>query len=353
MIIGFLIVVTIVLISIGFVNRNAGEKASLVNYPLQEDVQLYLNQYGVSECTITKCPSINELISQYAVAEDELEVNVTDSEVEDYIERIMKSYDKLVDVKGRKIVKKNDFVTVSFSVYYKGKLVSPKKNATLKVGAGKYDEQFEAVLLGMEKGKNYKRKMIVPDDYKDKKMAGKKEIFKIKVINIQKYLTYELNDEFARKNLGAKDAKQYYSYARKKVLEEKKSELGNRFISDILQKIAEECKFHINREEVAEFATQAVELQEQLADVSGMSFEEYMEESAGTKDSFYQKCYEEAEKEVRQALVIGAIAAQMKINLSDEEVKSLSDSNNVDGRYALVKKDVMYAFGLYETRREF
>lgn len=147
------------IILVGVCFTNMGEDTLSTGCPLQKDIQCYIEKCGVSDCSITQCSNYKTLIDKYTVPEDKLRVNTTKDEVEEYIERIMSSYDELVDIKGRKIVKKGDFVTVCFSIYYKRKKISSKKYASLKVGSGKYDKQFETVLLGMKKGKKIYKKV--------------------------------------------------------------------------------------------------------------------------------------------------------------------------------------------------
>ena len=319
-----------------------------VNYLLHEDIQNYLKKNGVSNCNITQCPNYKHLIQKYSVNDSDFQMSVTDDEVQEYVDRIMQSYDKLINLDKRKKVKSGDFVTVEYSVYYKGEVIERRKTATVKVGSGKFDEQFESVLIGMEKGKTYKRELVVPDTYEDSNLVGKKEVFKIRVIAIQKYVEQKLTDEFVKKELSAGSVKAYYRIAREKVLMGKKSEKQSEIANSILNKVISECRFDLDTGQIAQYALQSVVLQEQLANVGDMSLEEYINENYDSKETFYQEFYSKAEMQIKQDLVIGAIAAQAEIKLSKKVLKELSDESNESERYALLRKAVLSKFGVYK-----
>lgn len=318
------------------------------NCMLHEDVQNYLRKNGVSNCNIVQCPNYKDLIQEYGVSDGDLQVTVTDEEIKEYVNRVMHSYDKLVDVDNRKKVKNGDFVTVEYSVYYKDKMIG-KSRATIKVGAGKFDEQFENVLIGMKKGKTYRRKLVVPDTYEDSDLVGKKEVFKIRVIAIQKYIEQKLTDKFAKKELSADGVKAYYEIARKTVFREKKSEKQNQIANSILDKVISECEFDLDTEQIAQYALRNVMLQEQLANVEDMSLEDYINENYDNKDDFYQDFFSRAEMEIKKNLLIGAMAEQMKLEISQKGLELLSDESDESERYALLRKEVLSKFGIYKN----
>ncbi len=338
--------ILLVLVFVTFFLISCKKDDADVNCLLHEDIRNYLRKNGVSNCNITQCPNYKYLIQKYGISDGDLQLSVTDEEVQEYVNRIMHSYDKLINLDNRKKVKSGDFVTIEYSVYFKGKVIG-KNTVTVKVGSGKFDEQFENVLIGMKKGKTYKRELVVPDTYEDFNLVGKKEKFKIRVIAIQKYVEQTLTDEFAKKELSADSVETYYKIARKNVLMEKKSEKQSEIANDILNKVISECRFDLDTEQIVQYALQSVMLQEQLANVGDMSLEEYINENYDNKDIFYQEFFSRAEIQIKQDLVIGAIAEQTEIELSKKALEELSDEKDESERYALLRKTVLSKFGVY------
>lgn len=327
-------------------NKKSGNITA--NLELQEDVYNYLKKNDLLQCNIIQCPLFKDLIEEFSISQEELDVTVTDLETRNYIKKVLKSYERLVNVKDHKKVKEGDFVTVSFSVYFQGRIISPRKNVTLKVGAGYYDKQFESVLVGMKKGEVYKRTLIVPDNFEDETMIGKKETFRIRVLAIQKYKKYKLNNKFVRKKLGVNNVREYYEIARKSVLERKKNKRINQMTENILDKIINTCQFQLDQEEVVQYALDRMELEEKLADIGGMTMDEYIKKEGKDRKSFFSSCYQSAEKMIKEILVVGILAEQMHIDLSDDDFGEKLDSKDVDLRYSFVKRKTMLNF-LKET----
>lgn len=315
---------------------------------IQGNVKDYLEKNQITNCRIITCPSISDLKKKMSVSADQLNINVTESEVEEYIQRVMDSYDEIRELKNRKTVKNGDLVTVDYSVYYDGKKINQRNDDLVKVGSGNYDKHFEKALIGMKKNQIYERELMVPEDVDDQKMRNQKEKFKIKVTAINQYITYPLTDQFVKQNLEGNSVAEYKEYAKKKVEAEKSAVKKSQLEQELLLEISSECEFELDQHEVADYALAIVKKYEQLADLKGLSVEEYAKENGKNSEEFYQMCYQEAEDNIKKIILIGALADQENMQVQND---ISSDTENGEGEkiekdYFNIKSQVLQEFGL-------
>lgn len=315
---------------------------------IQGNVRDYLEKNQITNCRIISCPPISDLKKRMSVSSDQLNIDVTESEIKEFVQRVMDSYDKVVELKNRKTVKNGDLVTVDYSVYYGGKKINQRNDDLVKVGSGNYDKHFEKALIGMKKNQFYEKVLVVPDDVDDKNMRNKKEKFKIKVTAINKYIKYNLTDQFVKKNLEGNSVTEYLEYAGKKVESEKLAEKKSQLEQELLLDISSECKFELDQDEVANYALAIVKKYEQLAELNDLSVEEYAKENGKNKEEFYQMCYQEAEDNIKKIIVIGALADQENMQVQNDI--SSDDKNGgeekVEKYYLNIKSQVLQEFGL-------
>lgn len=100
----------------------------------------------------------------------------------------------------------------------------------------------------------------------------------------------------------------------------------------------------IEKEKVASYSTDIVDSYKEYAYLSDVSLEEYIaDELHMTEDEFYQMCYEEGLEEVKSFLVIGAVAEEEDIQVTEKEFddwcaeNSAEDSSEAD-IYAYILK---------------
>lgn len=99
---------------------------------------------------------------------------------------------------------------------------------------------------------------------------------------------------------------------KEKLLNEKKRESIEKTDNAFLDRVAEDCRFEIDKREAAEYSEKIVEEYKNLAYVNGFEFEDYLRTELNTsKDEFYDFCYDEGVKEIKRYLLIGAVSYDM------------------------------------------
>jgi len=124
-------------------------------------------------------------------------ISVTDQEMKDAISRIQNMSAKYND--AARPVKKGDYAVCDVEAFMDGKLIT-KKNNNMWVQAEKNASLLGMgeELIGLNKGDSKEIESKLPDNYPDKKYAGKLAKFKIVVKEVKEKVLPELNDEFAK-----------------------------------------------------------------------------------------------------------------------------------------------------------
>ncbi len=157
--------------------------------------------------------------------------------------------------------------------------------------------------------------MTYPDDYRQKRLAGKLVHYRVKVKDIKEKQVAELNDEFAS-DLGSASLGELRNKVQDEMVTKAKQTAEEKARETVLDQIVQRVSFEVPetliREELEDNARRiAANLARQGIDVSKTSID-------------WKKIFDEerpfADKSVRRRLVLEAIARQEKIEVTDQEV---------------------------------
>ncbi len=128
------------------------------------------------------------------------EVEVSAEEVNADLASMQKSMAPLQVVDGRP-VQQGDTVTVDFQGFHNGTALAQVKQEgyAVEIGSGVMGEEFEAKLVGMEKGEEGSHEVDFPATHPNPMLKGKKVEFRINIKEIQEKVLPALDDEFAKK----------------------------------------------------------------------------------------------------------------------------------------------------------
>jgi trigger factor len=182
---------------------------------------------------------------------------------------------------------------------------------------------FAEQLSGMKGGEEKEFKLQLPEDYSRAELAGKEAWFKVKVSEIKQQRLPELDDEFA--SLVNPDLKTLDSLRER--------------ISDNLRLMAEEEAKRKFEERVVEAAVESSQVefppvlmemeiarlldqQARQLQTSNMGLEEYLKRVGKTEEDLREELRPLATKRVTGSLVLGRIAEEEKIEVSDAEINA-------------------------------
>ncbi|OGJ54226.1 trigger factor, partial [Candidatus Peregrinibacteria bacterium RIFOXYC2_FULL_33_13] len=175
----------------------------VVSHP---EIKIISQEPLVYEAIVAVLPEV-ELSDLDKIKIEKKEVKVTDKDVEDVIENILKRNAKFNDVERE--TKKGDRVEVSFEGFdEEGKEIAEikSKRHPIIIGDNMMIPGFEEELIDLKKDQEKEFDIIFPKDYHEKKFVDKKIKFRVKVLRIEERILPELDEAFIENISGKKQS---------------------------------------------------------------------------------------------------------------------------------------------------
>lgn len=244
-----------------------------------------------------------------------------DDVVEKELEILADRYATLNDVTDRKS-KNTDLVNIDFDGYVGGEEIKggSAKGYMLDLAHSNFIPGFAEQLVDHAAGEEFTIKVTFPAEYHDEKLKGADAEFNIKLNSIKEKVLPELNDELAKKvnpNFSTLEAlkddiKQYVDNNAKM---ENEKRVANKIFDTLLEKVEIEIQdTMINREVQALMG----EFRQRMS-LQGGNFDEMLEKEGHEK--VYAQLREEAVKRIKTSLIVGKIAQEEKVSVTQEDIQ--------------------------------
>ena len=225
-----------------------------------------------------------------------------------------------------------DFVEIE----YQNKDINGGKEIKDKfiLGEGGFLKDFEDNIIGMKAGQEKEFISKFPENTPNKTLAGKDSNFKVKMISVQKMELPEINDEFA-KALGVFDnVGSLKENLKEGITMEKNEEERQRKRGEIVSEIAKKITFDLPEKMVEyEQARLFEDLKNQIAKNFKMPFEDYLSSIKKTEEEIKASFTLEAEKRIKNFLVLRQIGKVENIEVSEKELEE--EMNKVLKKYSM------------------
>lgn len=230
---------------------------------------------------------------------------------------MIESYNAQVADKGimDKAVESGDTVNINFVGYKDGEAFDGGTGQyNLKIGSGDFIEGFEDGLIGAMPGDTVTLNLTFPQDYQSADLAGADVVFDVTVNYIIPEMTDEIVASFNNENYS--NMQEMETFFRGLVQEEVDQENRNRIIDAAMQKIIANTTF----KELPDF------LVEQQKAILTNKIESTLEGTGISVDTYLSVMYgttlqQNAEANVKERMVIQALANEAGIEVSDEELE--------------------------------
>ena len=128
------------------------------------------------------------------------EIKVADSDVEIRMNEIRQMFATMEEVKDDRPVVNGDFVVIDFTGSLNGESYKELKaeDYLLEIGSQRFVPGFEEQLTGVKNGETKEIKVTFPEDYHEKKFAGKEIIFNVKVKGIKEKKLPDTDENFIK-----------------------------------------------------------------------------------------------------------------------------------------------------------
>lgn len=271
---------------------------------LNEIVNDVLTEKGVEKSKITKLGNLENVSELYDYTYNQ--IDVTDEELQKFVNDTLFIHEEMIKETNRNVVHQGDAIFVSYVVYKDCEIVANAVSDSLLVGSGNYFEDFEEAVVGAVVGEPFVCEIKAPADT-DKYKKGDILKYNITVESINGFITYTSSDRYILDYYGFDTEKDFLDDCKTRLIQQKRYEAQKQADKDFLNRLAKECEFSLNKKEIAEYSKKFVEQYEDLAYISGLELNAYIEQKLQmTEDEFYNYCYNLGEEEVKRYLLVGA-----------------------------------------------
>ena len=226
-----------------------------------------------------------------------------------------------VNVEVKRAIENGDEIVFDFAGTVDGVAFEGGKaeDYELKIGSGQFIPGFEEQLVGVKAGESKDVVVTFPEDYHAEDLAGKEAVFACTVKSVMVEELPEIDDELASD--AGHDSVEEWKKAVKAELEENEAKnLASSKENAALAKAVENADMIVPEPMVEEEVKQmADEYAQQLAQ-SGLSLEQYIQFTGGSKEDFLNSLHPQALNRIESRLVLEAIAKAEGFEATDEDV---------------------------------
>ena len=245
---------------------------------------------------------------------------VTEKEIDRQLERNQNANAELVSHKGPAV--KGNIAVIDYKGTLDGEAFAggEAKDQKLTLGQGRMIPGFEEGILGHKAGDEFDIDVTFPANYQAKQLAGKKAVFHIVLHDVCVRQLPALNADFAKK-VGKVDTMEAYRASIREQMEtgRRNSAMGHAR-TEILNLAGAAGEGELPSPLIEEeYNSQMQQLQFQLQ-MMRMSLAQYLQQVRQSKDEFFAKLREGAERSLRGRLTMELIAAKEGLVPTDEEL---------------------------------
>jgi trigger factor len=312
------------------------EKLEPAGMPNIESVESNPGEQLVYKATFEVYPEV-ELIDMAEIQVSEPQADITDSDVDQMIEKLRSQRQTWEEVD--RVAEKGDQVVIDFEGFIGDEAFEGGKanDMPVVIGEGRMIPGFEDQLEGVVKDEEKNLEVTFPEDYQSDVLAGKEARFEVKVKVVNAPKLPEVNDDFA-KAFGVADGS--IQKLREDVTENMQREMEQavkmRVKGQIMEALAKQHELEIPKVLID---GEIRHMREQAMSSTGQT------ESSGFPDEMFT---EDAEKRVTLGLIVGRIIRDNKLVLEQDRVEialneiaaSYEDSEQVKQYYRSNKEQM-------------
>ena len=291
----------------------------IVSSPQIDVTQIEAGKPFIFTATVAIKPEV-KLGKYKGVKVDKVDISVTDDEINEVVERERDNNARNIAVEDRP-VKDGDMTIIDFEGFVDGVAFEGGKGEDypLTIGSGAFIPGFEEQLVGAELGKEVEVNVTFPEDYHSEDLKGKAAVFKCTVKEIKEKELPDVDDEFASE-VSEFDTLAEYKESIKKDLEEKKAKEAKEAKEEAaIDAIIEASEMDIPDAMIETQQKQMVDEFAQRISMQGLSMEQYLQFTGTNYNQMVEQVKPQAEKRIKSRLVLEAVAAAEKLEVTDEE----------------------------------
>ena len=247
------------------------------------------------------------------------EVVVTDEDVEKELKKVAERNARVSEIDTE--AQLDDIAVIDYEGFVDGVAFDGGKgeNYELKLGSHSFIDTFEDQLVGKKAGEECEVNVTFPEEYHAKELAGKPALFKVSVKKVKRTELPAIDDDLAQDVSECNTLDEYKQQVRKNLEEQKEKEAEETRRRELLDKAVEKSTIELAD---AIIDTRAENMVEDMANnmrYQGLSMEQYLQMTGSTLASLKTSLRPQAERRVREELVLEAIAKAENLEVAEEE----------------------------------
>lgn len=292
----------------------------IVSRPEVDVTQIEKGKDFIFTATVALKPEV-ELGEYKGIEVETTPVEVTDEDIEAEINKVREQNSRIVPVEDRAI-EDGDIANINFEGFIDGVAFDGGKGEdyALTIGSHSFIDTFEEQLIGKNVGDNVDVNVTFPEQYQAAELAGKPATFKVEILSIKKKELPEVDEDFVQDISEFDTVDEYKEDVKKTITERKENAAKVEKENKIIEKIIEDSKMEIPDAMVDEQARMMVNEMAQNMQAQGFTIQQYMQMTGLTAETMAEQMKPQALKRIQSRLVLEAIAAAEKIEISDENV---------------------------------
>lgn len=266
---------------------------------------------------------------------DKIEVEVTEEEINETIERERKNSARTITVEDRP-VKDEDIVTIDFEGFVDEVAFDGGKGEDfdLTIGSHSFIDTFEEQLIGKNIGDDVEVNVTFPETYHVDDLKGKPALFKVKIKGIKENELPELDDDFASEVSEYDTFEEYKKSVEDHLKEKKVDEAKTKKEDAVIAAIIEDAKMDIPEAMLKTEQRSIVRDFSERLQMQGMNIDQYYMYTGTNEEQMMEQVKEQAERRIKTRLVCEAVVDAEKIEVSEEELdaelKKLADQYGLE-----------------------
>lgn len=271
--------------------------------------------------TFVKQPEVK--LGEYKGLEVEKhDVKITDEQVEEQLKMAAQQSARLKVVPEGSAVEKGDYVFIDFKGTVDGKPFEggEGKGYPLEIGSNSFIPGFEDQLKGHKAGDDVTVKVKFPKPYFKAELENKDAEFAVHINDVKRKEVPELNDEFAKSVGKFETIKDLRDSLKQQMQLQAVQQAEDMYRQALVEKAVANSEVDIPKEMIDQRIDEIISEMKLNMQARNLDFDTYLKNVNKTEEEFRKQYEENAAKEVRQSLILGAIADKEKLTVTDNDL---------------------------------
>lgn len=293
----------------------------IVSQPEIDVTQIEEGKNFIFTATVAVRPEVT-LGTYKGVEIAKVSTEVTDEDLEAEIKKVQEQNARIINVEDRPVQDKDDTV-IDFEGFMNGVPFAGGKgeNYSLTIGSHSFIDTFEEQLIGKKIGEETEVNVTFPEEYHAAELAGKPATFKVTVKEIKSKELPELNDELVQDISEFKTVDEYKADLKATLEKKKAKDAEVKKENEAIEAVVANAAMEIPEAMIKQQALQMADGYDRNLKQQGISLEQYVKMMGMEIDKFIESIYPEAEKRIKNGLVLDAIAKAEDFTVTGEEVE--------------------------------